>query len=83
MEDDKGNFLVIATGYTEEMKDFLISNPGMKSRFTREIIFEDYTPDELLEISKKYVEQKGHIFKPDIEYILKRKTSKKSYRQNT
>jgi len=72
MEDDKGNFLVIATGYTEEMKDFLISNPGMKSRFTREIIFEDYTPDELLEISKKYVEQKGHIFKPDIEYILKK-----------
>jgi SpoVK/Ycf46/Vps4 family AAA+-type ATPase/tetratricopeptide (TPR) repeat protein len=72
MEDDRGNFLVIATGYTEEMKDFLISNPGIKSRFTREIVFEDYTPDELLEISRKYIEQKGHILSSEIEAILKK-----------
>lgn len=72
MEDDRGNFLVIATGYTEEMKDFLISNPGIKSRFTRVITFEDYTPDELLEISIKYGGQKGHIFSSEIEAILKK-----------
>ena len=72
MEDDRGNFLVIATGYTEEMRDFLISNPGIKSRFTREIIFQDFTPDELLEISIKYAGQKGHIFNADIEAILKK-----------
>jgi SpoVK/Ycf46/Vps4 family AAA+-type ATPase len=54
------------------MKDFLISNPGIKSRFTREIVFEDYTPDELLEISRKYIEQKGHILSSEIEAILKK-----------
>lgn len=50
MEDDRGKFIVIAAGYTDEMKAFLDSNPGMKSRFTKTFFFEDYTPDDLLEI---------------------------------
>ena len=52
MEDDRGKFLVIAAGYTNEMKDFIASNPGMKSRFTKTFHFEDYTPDELIKIAK-------------------------------
>ncbi|MCF6269992.1 MAG: AAA family ATPase [Melioribacteraceae bacterium] len=51
MEDDRGKFLVIAAGYTNEMKDFIASNPGMKSRFTKTFHFEDYTPEELLKIA--------------------------------
>ncbi len=51
MEDDRGKFLVIAAGYTNEMKDFIASNPGMKSRFTKTFYFEDYTPEELLKIA--------------------------------
>ncbi|MHC1737471.1 MAG: AAA family ATPase [Ignavibacteriaceae bacterium] len=50
MEDDRGKFIVIAAGYTDEMKLFLESNPGMKSRFSKTFFFEDYTPDDLLEI---------------------------------
>lgn len=50
MEDDRGKFIVIAAGYTDEMKAFLESNPGLKSRFTKTFFFEDYTPDELMEI---------------------------------
>ena len=50
MEDDRGKFIVIAAGYTEEMNAFLESNPGMKSRFTKTFFFEDYTPEDLLEI---------------------------------
>jgi len=52
MEDDRGKFLVIAAGYTNEMKDFIASNPGMKSRFTKTFLFEDYTPEELMKIAK-------------------------------
>ncbi len=72
MEDGGGNFLVIATGYTAEMKDFLISNPGIKSRFTREIVFDDYTPDELLEITIKYLGQKGHSLNSETKSELER-----------
>lgn len=52
MEDDRGKFIVIGAGYTEEMKKFIESNPGLQSRFTKTFVFEDYTPDELIEITK-------------------------------
>ena len=47
MEDDRGKFIVIAAGYLREMEIFLDSNPGLDSRFTQKIEFEDYQPDEL------------------------------------
>lgn len=59
MEDDRDKFIVIAAGYTEEMKGFLESNPGLKSRFTKTIVFNDYSPDDLLEITVSMLAQKG------------------------
>ncbi|MBD7909086.1 right-handed parallel beta-helix repeat-containing protein [Sporosarcina gallistercoris] len=50
MENHRGEFVVIAAGYTEDMDRFLTSNPGLKDRFTEKLFFEDYTPDELLRI---------------------------------
>ncbi|MHA6260606.1 right-handed parallel beta-helix repeat-containing protein [Sporosarcina sp. CAU 1771] len=50
MENARGEFIVIAAGYTEEMDRFLASNPGLKDRFTEKITFHDYTPDELFQI---------------------------------
>jgi SpoVK/Ycf46/Vps4 family AAA+-type ATPase len=47
MEDDRGKFICIAAGYTDEMNDFINSNPGMLSRFNKTFMFEDYTPEEL------------------------------------
>lgn len=52
MEDRRGDFIVIAAGYTENMKRFIESNPGLKSRFDRTFHFEDFNTDELFEISK-------------------------------
>lgn len=58
MEDQRGDLVVIVAGYTDEMEDFLNSNPGLKSRFNKFIHFADYTPKELLDIfiliSKKH-----------------------------
>jgi len=50
LEDDRGKFICIVAGYTDQMHDFIDSNPGLKSRFIQTIHFEDYTPDELTEI---------------------------------
>lgn len=57
LEDDRGKFVCIVTGYTKEMHDFLQSNPGMQSRFNKIIEFKDYTGAELAEIFRRLVEQ--------------------------
>ena len=50
MEDHRDEFVVIVAGYTELMKDFIESNPGLKSRFNKFFEFPDYTVDELQQI---------------------------------
>lgn len=50
MEDDRDKLIVILAGYTDEMTEFIETNPGFKSRFNRYINFPDYTPNELFEI---------------------------------
>lgn len=47
MEDHRDDFIVIVAGYTNLMKEFIASNPGLKSRFNQYISFEDYKPNEL------------------------------------
>lgn len=50
MEDHRDDLVVIVAGYPDLMERFVNSNPGLKSRFNKYIYFEDYTPEELLEI---------------------------------
>jgi SpoVK/Ycf46/Vps4 family AAA+-type ATPase/tetratricopeptide (TPR) repeat protein len=58
MEDDRGKFIVVAAGYTDEMQKFLESNPGLQSRFTKKFTFEDYNPDEMIIIAKVILKEK-------------------------
>ena len=50
MEDNREDFIVIVAGYTDLMEAFLDSNPGLRSRFNKQIHFDDYTPEELTDI---------------------------------
>jgi Holliday junction resolvasome RuvABC ATP-dependent DNA helicase subunit len=50
MEDHRNELVVIAAGYSEHMEQFLSSNPGMASRFSRTIEFPNYSVDELVTI---------------------------------
>ncbi len=50
MEDNREDFIVIVAGYTDLMEAFLDSNPGLRSRFNKQIRFDDYTADELTDI---------------------------------
>jgi SpoVK/Ycf46/Vps4 family AAA+-type ATPase len=72
MEDKKGEFVVIAAGYTEEMNSFLNSNPGLKSRFTHTFIFEDYIPEELFQILKLNLLKDEYILSNTAKELIKK-----------
>jgi stage V sporulation protein K len=62
MEDNRHRLVVIVAGYPRLMYRFLESNPGLRSRFSREITFPDYSTEELVEIFERFV--------ADAEYTL-------------
>lgn len=60
MEDLRSDLVVIVAGYTNEMKEFMMSNPGLSSRFARTLRFDDYSESELLEIFRTYCRQQDY-----------------------
>lgn len=57
MEDHREAVVVIVAGYTAEMERFLSVNPGVASRFSRTITFQDYEADELLNIVQRQADE--------------------------
>ena len=72
LEDDRGKFICIVAGYTDQMHDFIDTNPGLKSRFTQTIHFDDYTPDELTEIFLHLAKGKNFTIDDDTRAAIHR-----------
>ncbi len=65
MSNGQGDLVVIVAGYPREMKHFLDSNPGLKSRFKLYYEFPDYLPQELSQIADYASELKGVTLTPE------------------
>jgi type VII secretion ATPase EccA len=76
MEDHRDRLVVIVAGYPKLMERFLKSNPGLRSRFAREIEFPDYTTAELVEIIESIAADADYRLEPDglatVEKIFQR-----------
>jgi SpoVK/Ycf46/Vps4 family AAA+-type ATPase len=64
MEDHREHLAVVVAGYEDPMKRFIDSNPGLNSRFTRWIKFQDYEPHELTKIFECYCKENGFTLTP-------------------
>src|SRR6478609_4587560 len=64
MEDYRHRLVVIVAGYPTLMNELLDSNPGLRSRFSREITFPDYSNDELVEITEGFARQNEYRIDP-------------------
>lgn len=69
---DDTDMIVILAGYTGEMKSMLEANPGMKSRFPYILQFEDYTPEQLMQIGRKVLEEENFTMTKEAERKLAR-----------
>jgi SpoVK/Ycf46/Vps4 family AAA+-type ATPase len=72
MEDHRHRLIVIVAGYPRLMEAFLLSNPGLRSRFAREISFPDYSTDELEAIFTNIAAQHEYALEPGAEQTLRR-----------
>ena len=70
MEDHRENIVVILAGYSKEMRDFLKTNSGLKSRFPRIVDFPDYSVQELVEIGKKMIRDGGYNLTAESEQAM-------------
>jgi AAA+ superfamily predicted ATPase len=71
MEDMRNSLIVIVAGYPDEMKKFIETNPGLKSRFNRFFNFKHYNPEELVKIFKVFVEKARFEITPQAEKKIK------------
>jgi len=67
MENNRDDLVVILAGYKDRMDQFFHSNPGMRSRIAHHVDFPDYSPDELLAISKLMLAEQNYRFSEEAE----------------
>jgi SpoVK/Ycf46/Vps4 family AAA+-type ATPase len=70
MEDHRSDFAVVVAGYTEPMKLFIESNPGLRSRFNRFFHFDHFKPFELFQIFENFCKNADFIISEDAKEKL-------------
>jgi SpoVK/Ycf46/Vps4 family AAA+-type ATPase len=67
MEDHRGRLVVIVAGYPGPMDEFLLSNPGLNSRFGNRITFSDHSASELGQILANLASAEGYVLTEEIK----------------
>ncbi len=62
MENQRDDLVVILAGYKDRMDTFFRSNPGLSSRIAHHLDFPDYSPEELLLIGDRMLEEMNYHF---------------------
>ena len=70
LEDYREDLVVIVAGYTEPMRNFFESNPGLKSRFNTFIEFPDYNADELDQILCSICRKNDYVLESDASAVI-------------
>jgi hypothetical protein len=70
MEDHRDRLVVVAAGYPALMQKFVTSNPGLESRFTRHLRFDDYEPLELCLIADHFAAAEHYTFDSGARALL-------------
>jgi len=70
MENNRNDVIVIFAGYTEMMEEFLNTNPGLASRISRNIYFNNYNKYELYDILTLMADQQGYLIDKKCKAIL-------------
>ena len=70
MEDHREDLSVVAAGYTEPMKIFIESNPGLRSRFNRFFYFDHFTAEQLYQIFEGFCKNADFIINDDAKEKL-------------
>ncbi len=71
MENYRDSFMVILAGYTDDMNKLLEVNPGLKSRITNYVNFEDYTEDEMVTIFYGMVKDDGRYLDTGVKGLVR------------
>ena len=72
LEDYRNDLVVIVAGYTEPMRNFFNSNPGLKSRFNTFIEFDNYNVEELIEILNSMCKKDEYILTEDVSMDIQK-----------
>ena len=72
LEDYRNDLVVIVAGYTEPMRIFFSSNPGLKSRFNTFIEFDNYSVEELIEILNSMCKKDEYILTKDVSIDIQK-----------
>ena len=71
MENNRKDTIVIFAGYPDEMDEFFLRNPGLRSRVPFRVRFDDYTTDELSDICELEAGKRGFLIDKNAKEIIK------------
>jgi SpoVK/Ycf46/Vps4 family AAA+-type ATPase len=69
-EDNREDLIIILAGYEKQMEMFLVSNPGLASRFATRLKFPSYSPAEMMALAESSLDRRGEVLDADARPVL-------------